>query len=518
MSLEDSQEALTTILASFGLGARASVRLREDFPTIKNLMESDEDSLKIVIQNQNKSFRMHSTTAQRCYINELQRKRIQILHRWAVYAIKEGHAKYDETEAEGFDLNWLEGIQEEYSGTLNEPTAAGSKLSVEVPKFTGTNWYEVKAAFILGLQAFYGKGGVNLTYLTRERRMSWNETDDMDSLEQRRVATKAHTGSDFSYDNAELYRILAAQFNGTSLQDVVRNIKRSHGVNAWNAIIANVEGAHYNNELRRRADTIVTQAFYDPTKHFSFEDYFQRHTRYHSMMERAGDPVSDVQKIQRFIAGIKCNVLQNIIVASSTQTQNMTFTAFYNDLHEKYRMLCDTKQLKPASIYKRRNISQLSTLSGGRGGRNGGRGRGGRRGGRGGGRFGYQPYGGRGRGGRGRGGRGGGRGGSDRAINWNVLPRDFDINQNLDFDDQTWYNFSEQARAEIVKIRRMRNQQRSLNSLLSGGSYGNVDSTSSLPPAPQGQPPARPSGDDVSQITTDNAGSAFGRHSGTNRN
>lgn len=40
-------------------------------------------------------------------------------------------------------------------------------------------------------------------------------------MEQRRVATKAHSGADFNHDNAELYRILNTEFNGTMLQDAM---------------------------------------------------------------------------------------------------------------------------------------------------------------------------------------------------------------------------------------------------------------------------------------------------------
>lgn len=521
-NIADAENAFNTILMGFGLTNRAATRLREDYPTIRDLAKSEEKSVKDMIYNQNKSFPMHEAANQRCYINDLQCQHILIFRRWAVYAIIEGGAEYSENNLADFTLAWLDSIQDDYSGKINEPTAPGSALAVEVPKVKGDNWYEVKEALLLALQSYYGKGGVNLTYLTRDERKEWEDTEDMDTLEQRRVATKAHSGSDFSHDNTELYCILNSHFTGSALQDVVSNVRRSNGINARKAIIGNLEGAHYNNELRRKADAIVSQAFYDPNKQFSFEDYFQRHTRYHAMMEKAGDPVSDVQKIQRFISGIRNNTLQKVIIASSDTTQNMTFTAFYNALHEKYRMLCDSQQLKPASMYKKRNINQLSTNEGGgRGyGNNSGRGRGGR-GGRGTGRGRYGGRGGHGggRGGRGRGGRGG-RGGynTDNVINWNALPRGFDVNQNLDFDDNTWNNFSPGARAEIVKIRRMRNQQRNLSSLL-GDYNGNGSGTNhggdvSLPPAPQGGAPSAPTGV-ASGTSTNNAGSAFGRGSGT---
>ena len=76
------------------------------------------------------------------------------------------------------------------------------------------------------------------------------------------------------------------------------------------------------------------------------------------MMQKAGDPVSDWQKIEKFMEGIRCEKLQSIFV--SGDYDGMTFTKFYNDMHEKYRRLVALKQIKPASILKRK-ISQVDT-------------------------------------------------------------------------------------------------------------------------------------------------------------
>ena len=143
-------------------------------------------------------------------------------------------------------------------------------------------------------------------------------------------------------------------------------------------ILANVEGSNYRTELRRRTEALVTNAFYDPNRNFSFEDYFQKHTRYHDMMSKAGAPVCDWQKIEKFMQGVRCQNLQIVYITSTMANQNMTFTQFYNDIHEKYRRLVDSKKIKPASIYSKQNISSIS-IDGrgqGRGGRGRGQGRG----------------------------------------------------------------------------------------------------------------------------------------------
>ena len=544
-NLVDDQAAFTTILTSFGLQARARQRFCEDYPTIYSLMNASSEDVKTVIMNQNKVFRFHVTIAQRAYINQEDEKRIKLLRKWAICAIKEGGANYLTVDAPTFNQVWIDGIEEEFTGSFKEATDSGTELSVKIPKFTGTNWYEVKAALTLALQAYIGRGGVPLSYLIREERKGWEATEDYETLEHRRIDTKDHAGPDYNADNMEFYRILSSEFNGTTLQDVVRGINRSNGTAAWTAILNNVEGAHYKNELRRKAEDLASTAFYDPTKHFSFESYFEKHTKYHDMMSKAGDPVSETQKIQRFTRGIRCNTLQYIIVSNISQTNAMSFTTFYNTLHEQYRMLVDQKQLKPASIYKKRNISEISTDRGGRGRSNyyGGQGRG--RGGRGRGGRGYGNFDNRnnnnGRGGRGYGrgfgrghfdgrGRGRGRGyNNDSRVNWSVLPPNLDINGNLTFDDHTWYNFSPETKDEIQKLRRMQNTHRRMNSLFSGGStQGSVvhdqrslygmsiggDNNGNVTPSNDQQQSSQD--DNMSSISTNNAGAAFGRR-GTRR-
>ena len=221
-----------------------------------------------MISNQNKIYRHHATAGQRAYINHGDEKRINTLRRWAICAIKEGGAQYLAADANTFDQAWIDKNEQEVSGSLKKATESGSKLSVKIPKFSGTNWYEVKSAITLTQQAYIGRGGVALSYLIRDATKTWEETENYDNLEHRRIDTKDHSGPDFNADNMELYRILSSEFNGTTLQDVIRGVRRSNGVAAWTAILNNVEGAHYQNELRRKAEEIAANAFYDPSKHF----------------------------------------------------------------------------------------------------------------------------------------------------------------------------------------------------------------------------------------------------------
>lgn len=370
----DDDASFITILQAFGLTGRARQRFTEDFPNIRELMSVDEEQIKSVITTQNKIYRYHATPGQRAYISQPHTTRILTLRRFAIIAIKEGGAQYTPNDANSFDQAWITSIQDEFNQKDPEPTTPGA-LSVAVPKFIGTNWYEVKQQIILALQTVYGQSGVPLSYLIRMSRIAWEDTDNIDlypSLQARRITTKEHTGADFNKDNLELFHILGQELDKSTLSDVIKGTPRSDGVEAWTRILANVEGAHFRNELCRQANTIVSKAFWDPSRHFSFEQYFQRHTQYHDMMESAG--AADWQKNEKFMEGIKCDQLQSVFVNNSYD--GFTFARFYSDINEKYRRLVANGQIKPASTYKRK-ISQMNS-DGGRGRGRGCGGRGGR--------------------------------------------------------------------------------------------------------------------------------------------
>lgn len=232
------------------------------------------------------------------------------LRRFAIIAIKEGGGSYSVNDVNDFHQQWINSIQEEYSQKDLEPTTPGS-LTVNIPKFKGSNWYEVKQQFVLALKAVYGQSGVPLSYLIRDTRKTWDETVNYASLQERCVDTKAHTGADFNKDNFELYRILSQELDKSTLEDVIKATPNSSRllVVTWSRILANVQGGQFCNELQRQANSIVSNEFWDPSRHFAFESYFQKHTRYHDMMDKAGDPVSEWQKVEKFMEGIRCTII-----------------------------------------------------------------------------------------------------------------------------------------------------------------------------------------------------------------
>ena len=71
-------------------------------------------------------------------------------------------------------------------------------MPIKVPTFTVTNWYKVKDVLLQGLAAINDQACISLTYLVRESRKTLDETEDVDSLEQQRILTKAHSGPKYN--------------------------------------------------------------------------------------------------------------------------------------------------------------------------------------------------------------------------------------------------------------------------------------------------------------------------------
>jgi len=394
--------------------------------------------------------------------------RILAFHKWTIYAIKDAEEVYDNTEAPNFNRAWIDSISDEYLMKDPDPTPQSTSFSVTIPSFVGTNWYEVKSQLLSLLATRTGKAGIPLSYLTRDSRQTWKGTDHILSSQDRRIATKAHSGNSFDIDNREFYRIISNVFTASTLEDVIRaQQKTQNGIKAWMSIKANVEGASYNSELKRQGDAMIESAFFDPTRNFSFEKYFQLHVKSHEIHAAALDQVPEWRKINGFMKGIKCTQLQDDFRNIKDDPRYQSFTSFYNKMNENYRMLVEQKIIKPISVFKRK-INQFGTEvedTRGRGrGRLGGRGRG--------------RFNGRGRGGRGRnnhrgGGRFIGRGGRGRGygrgyqdtpqVDLNCLPPNLDLH-NLTFTDERWFNeFNQDQRNTITALRGMRNQNRSIN-------------------------------------------------------
>ena len=407
-------------------------------------------------------------------------------------------------------------------------TPQSTSFSVTIPHFVGTNWYDVKAKMLALLATRTGNSGIPLIFLVRETRLLWENTDDITNLQERRIATKSHGGNTYDLDNRELFRILMNTFTSTTLDNVVRSFqKHNDGIAAWNAILANVEGGNYTSELKRQGDHVIEGAFFDPTKNFTFEKYFDKHVKSHELHAEANAPVPEWRKIDLFVKGIQCTALQNDFRGLKDDPKYSTFTALYNKLNENYRTLISQGILKPVSVFKRK-ISQVDTDT--NTGRGFGRGRRGRGFGRGGRNHNQGRHYGRGTGRGGRRGQGG-RGSEMAKVNIQCLPPNIDLTD-LSFPDDQWYNFNQEQRNTISALRRLRNGGRggpgrgtknggdnvsSFGDQTSGGNNNDrhIYQLVQLPPVPSNKAPNPPNSgqnnNNSDNTRSSNAGSAFGR-------
>ena len=91
----DSDQSFETILTSFGITQRETNRLTEDYVTANDLMASNVEQIKSVVNLQNRMYRSHANALHRCYINTVQLNRILAFYKWTVYAINDAHDEYD---------------------------------------------------------------------------------------------------------------------------------------------------------------------------------------------------------------------------------------------------------------------------------------------------------------------------------------------------------------------------------------------------------------------------------------
>ena len=93
-NMMEHDDSFEDILINFGITNRAIVHLTEDYGTANDLLASDVKQIKSLVNIQNKMNRMHTTTAQRCYINTAQLNHILALYKWTVFAILRMHMHF----------------------------------------------------------------------------------------------------------------------------------------------------------------------------------------------------------------------------------------------------------------------------------------------------------------------------------------------------------------------------------------------------------------------------------------
>jgi hypothetical protein len=274
---------------------------------------------------------------------------------------------------------------------------------------------------------------------------------------------------------------------------------------------------------------IRSSEYTGPKKNFNLSSLYLIHTNSHNMLEEAGLPYSESQKIQEFQSCLKEKTsIEKSVSSLLSLGLNPTFEQYYNVLNGQLSAIITLSNAASNNNNGNRSINEMQT--GHEQGRGGGRGRGGRgRGGRGGNGRGFY-RGGRGGRGRGRGGRGGrGRG------TYRSQPYDQSNQHNWQprlgpYTDDEWYSLSQDQKGRIFDLRNAaerHDQQRSVNQVhfaddLSIPSQIQNDSNqnNNLPPPPPSQAVPQPpsTNNQPSTGTVASRGSAGSAFSGRSRN
>lgn len=406
---------------------------------------------------------------------------------------------------------------------------------IVVPKLEKQNWRSFRDAFTELLSRKIGSNGIPLSYIIRDMddNSDYN-SEEFETINDKLVHCINLTGAKFTQDNKDVYSLLNTYLKESQGESIVKKLSRTrHGRNCWKALKVHFESESYKSSMKAIAIANIRASEYTgPKKNFNLGSLYLIHTQSHNMLEEAGLPYSEAQKIQEFQTCLKEKTsIEKLVATINTIGLDPTFEDYYNSLNGELSAIITLSEA--ANNQKsNRSINELTTGGPpGPGGRGGGRGRG--RGGRGG-RDGR----GRGRGGRfgrGRGGRGG-RGNRYNAYNDATNHRSWQPHLGA-YADEEWYNLSQEQKQRVFDLRNAAKNhddcQQSVNQVTFNDSTiptQIVDTNAndqSLPPPPSSQQVPNPNSTTGTQPNSSvhtprgRAGTAFGsygrEHSGRGR-
>ena len=198
----------------------------------------------------------------------------------------------------------------------------------------------------------------------------------------------------YEADVHDVYSLLCTTFANTEAEGIVKLYRTTRDAKTtWAAIKVHFEATSFKNILKADALNIIRSSKYTgPKKNFNLSSLYQKHVEAHNILEEAGLPFSEQQKIQEFQQSLQeATAIEKSVDAINIAGINSTFEAFFNSLNGTISTIITLSKPKATSD---RFVNQLDSENG-RGGRGGrGRGRGSGRGrGRGRGRSNrYHPY------------------------------------------------------------------------------------------------------------------------------
>jgi hypothetical protein len=393
--------------------------------------------------------------------------------------------------------------------------------TVEVPKLDKGSWRSFRDAFLELLTRQIGSNGIPLSYITRESTVPGNFDSDYDTLNEKLINCIQHTGPKYVSDNRSVFSLLSTHLKASEGETTVKRFNRTrNGRSCWDALRIHFESESYKSSMKSIAiSNIRVSEYTGPKKNFSLASLYLIHTDSHNMLEEAGLPYSESQKIQEFQSCLKeKTAIEKSVSSLLSLGLDPTFETYYNVLNGQLSAIITLSDAATAAK-NNRSINELTTDEAGRGGRGGGRGRGRGRG--------HGRGRGRGRGGRGRG-RGRGRGGRG---NYRSHPYDASNSNGHNwqprlgpYTDDEWYSLNPDQKSRIFDLRNAaerHDNQRSVNQVHFADDHSipsqiQNDNQSQLPPPPPPQNVQRPSSSQPQQGSVASRGSAGAAFQGRN--
>ena len=383
--------------------------------------------------------------------------------------------------------------------------------SVDVPKLTSKNWRSFRDAFQELLSRQIGSYGIPLSYIIRVNDEPLDYDAEYSALSDKLIACTLHQGTKFVSDNKLTFSLLSTHLKDSEAESTVKRFNRSrNGRACWAALKIHFESESYKSTMKTIAIANIRASEYNgPKKNFTLSSLYQIHSQAHNMLEEAGLPYSESQKIQEFQSCLKEKVsIEKSVSSLITMGINPTFENYYNNLNGQISAIITLSEAASGTPRNStRAVNEFNTEGSGRGS---GRGRG-------------RGYSGRGRGrGRsyGRGGRGRGRNnGNNRHTPYNT--RNWAPHLGSYTDDE-WYALTYSQKTRVFDLRNQtsgpnnrrpdNNENAAIPSQVNATTSTNQSAP--LPPAPPNNQTPIPSSSSNTSITMSrgSAGSAFNRN------
>ena len=231
---------------------------------------------------------------------------------------------------------------------------------VTIPKLTSTKWIEFKTALTESLSRIIGKNKIPLTYLIRTDAVG-NFNAPYTNRIERLIACTSHGGAAFTNDNSDLYSIIVQHTESTEGYSLVQaHERRRNGRQAYLDLVSHFEGATFRERVAQEAGQAIRSAVYTgPKRNFTFGDYYNRHSRAHIKLLKAGKPMTIEQQIDAFVQGIQCATTQSIVVnLAGDQAVRASFDDYYNAVASRLELAMTLTGKSTHTVT--RNVNQVT--------------------------------------------------------------------------------------------------------------------------------------------------------------